>query len=319
MLQRASRLLAVCAVGALALVSSGVAGMEPNGDVTSKLSKTVVEVDKLYAQQVRAAAAAAGTRGPVGAISSNDAYHPDLAALMMWHPAAAYCLDDPALQDWTCSACNQFGPFTITQIMNDTVNQGYVGYFTQDLPFSPIDDGTGISASGPFVVIAFRGTVQSIEDWIEDLSFSKIAPFSSSYPGVGVHSGFFDAYQALKPTMMTGLAAALEASNAKTILVAGHSLGAAMAELASADLKLNEYPDLNYASFTQGCPRVGNAAWSSMLGDILGSSFREVHHADIVPHLPPTLLGFAHGPLEIWWSATTQTGRQTRRRASIVR
>lgn len=141
-----------------------------------------------------------------------------------------------------------------------------------------------------------------VEDWIEDLSFSKFAAFDSDYPDVSVHSGFWDSYQEMKPDMMTGLSAALEASGARTILVTGHSLGGAMAELAALDLKINEYPDYNYASYTQGCPRVGNEAFGQLYSALMNVSFREIHQADIVPHLPPMLLNFVHGPTEVWFN-----------------
>ena len=74
-----------------------------------------------------------------------------------------------------------------------------------------------------------------------------------------------------------------------------------MAELAAIDLKLNEFPSLTYASYTQGTPRVGNAAFSALYAAQMDASFREIHQADLVPHLPPKLLGFAHAPLEIWF------------------
>lgn len=106
--------------------------------------------------------------------------------------------------------------------MDTTANQGYVGYFTQGLPASPIP-GSSVKASDPFVLVSFRGTVPSIlKDWIEDLSFSKFSAFSTKYPAVSVHGGFWAAYSALKPKMMVGIKAALTKSGAKTIIVTGH-------------------------------------------------------------------------------------------------
>ena len=76
-----------------------------------------------------------------------------------------------------------------------------------------------------------------------------------------------------------------------------------MAELAAVDLKLNEFPSLMYASYTQGTPRVGNAAFSALFADKLDAAYREIHQADVVAHLPPKLLNFQHGPMEIWFDA----------------
>lgn len=105
----------------------------------------------------------------------------------------------------------------------------------------------------------------------------------------------------MKPGMLSALRTAIAASGAKTILVTGHSLGGAMAELAAIDLKLNVYPSMKYATYTQGCPRVGNPAFATLYDQMIDASFREVHQADCVPHLPPKLLGFSHAPMEIWF------------------
>lgn len=105
----------------------------------------------------------------------------------------------------------------------------------------------------------------------------------------------------MKPGMLPALHAAVAASGAKTIIVTGHSLGAAMAELAAIDLKLNVYPSMRFASYTQGTPRVGNPAFATLFDQQIDVSFREIHQADCVPHLPPKLLGFSHAPMEIWF------------------
>jgi len=79
----------------------------------------------------------------------------------------AYCLDNSNLAAWTCPSCKQFGPFTVTAVMDDGVNQGYVGYFTQGLPSTPIP-GTAVQAHEPFVLVSFRGTVPTkLSNWIE--------------------------------------------------------------------------------------------------------------------------------------------------------
>lgn len=112
-----------------------------------------------------------------------------LLSLCLSCQVSAYCTDNSNLRDWSCASCNQFGPFTVTGIMDDTANQGYVGYFTQGLPSAPIP---GTSASDPFVLVSMRGTVPSdLEDWIEDLSFSKFSAFNGD-SNVQVHSGFWE-------------------------------------------------------------------------------------------------------------------------------
>jgi len=233
-------------------------------------------------------------------IYSNEMYNYQTATKLFWHSVSAYCQNTANLAKWNCASCKQFGPFTVTNVMSVGSNQGYVGYFTQSLPASPISPV--ISNSGPYVLVSFRGTVPSkIANWIQDLSFIKKSPFSRASK-VKVHSGFFDAYNNLKNGMLSGLKTALAATNAKTILFTGHSLGAAMAQIAAFDTKLNYYPNLNFGVYTQGGPRVGDDEFVKMYTQMMSTSFREIHQKDVVAHLPPMSFGFSHEPLEVFFN-----------------
>jgi predicted lipase len=50
--------------------------------------------------------------------------------------------------------------------------------------------------------------------------------------------------------------------------------------------------------YTFGQPRVGNDAYETTYSQLV-NEYRVVHYADIVPHLPPELLGFHHVPTEV--------------------
>lgn len=80
------------------------------------------------------------------------------------------------------------------------------------------------------------------------------------------------------------------------IHVTGHSLGAAIAALCAFDLYDNGYNIVEVYTFGQ--PRVGDATFAKNYNERFdGYSYRVVHYADIVPHLPPELLDFTHGLL----------------------
>lgn len=86
---------------------------------------------------------------------------------------------------------------------------------------------------------------------------------------------------------------------APTVYVAGHSLGGALATLASIDLKMNlKLPDVRLISF--GSPRVGNAVFAEWFQKSIGPHWRFTHNQDIVPSLPPVYMGFRHSAQEIW-------------------
>merc|ERR1712146_90482 len=48
---------------------------------------------------------------------------------------------------------------------------------------------------------------------------------------------------------------------------------------------------------------MGNALFAEQYARNLSSPFRVVHYDDIVPHLPPPILGFEHAVYEVWYPA----------------
>ncbi|KAF8300448.1 putative lipase [Trypanosoma cruzi] len=98
------------------------------------------------------------------------------------------------------------------------------------------------------------------------------------------------------------------------ILITGHSLGGAMANIAAANL-MSQNPLFPGAPkvllYTFGQPRVGNEAFANWL---LASfcrdgheSYRVTHKRDVVPHLLPMLFGFYHAPNEVWYDNDEDT------------
>ena len=67
----------------------------------------------------------------------------------------------------------------------------------------------------------------------------------------------------------------------------GHSLGAALASLASLKTVIqNIRPSYQIRVITFGQPRVGNIDLANKQNELLPQTFRVVHSNDIVPHLP---------------------------------
>ena len=75
------------------------------------------------------------------------------------------------------------------------------------------------------------------------------------------------------------------------IWVTGHSLGAALAPLASAWLAYyNIAPRQNVILYTFGSPRVGDYKYALQHDQLVNNSWRVVNFDDVVPHLPPLIL-----------------------------
>jgi len=121
-------------------------------------------------------------------------------------------------------------------------------------------------------VIAFRGTeAQKPEDLLSDLLTGTV-----EWPGRGrVHLGFARAFDAIRPALVA------EPRNDRTVVITGHSLGAAVATLAAAALQAKA-PTL----ITFGSPRVGDLAFVGSLGHGITVT-RFVDCCDVVARIPP--------------------------------
>ncbi len=54
-------------------------------------------------------------------------------------------------------------------------------------------------------------------------------------------------------------------------------------------------------TYTFGQPRIGNAAFASWFESTHPNVWRLVDYADIVPHLPPSNVGFLHSNKQAWY------------------
>jgi triacylglycerol lipase len=125
-----------------------------------------------------------------------------------------------------------------------------------------------------FTVLAFRGT-QSIGNFLTDADTLFVSEFP--YPG-RVHCGFSQAVEDVWPEVRRILGSP---SSARPLWVTGHSLGGAMATLASVRLASEGYKVR--AVYTYGSPRVGDRLFRDSYSL---ANYRFVNDNDLVPHLP---------------------------------
>ena len=127
--------------------------------------------------------------------------------------------------------------------------------------------------SDRMAVLAFRGTqTDSLADIKTDLR-----AYTTEHGNVKTHTGFLDAFRKVKDTIEQDLS---ELGEDFAIYVTGHSLGGALALVATKQLQTEQFG----ACYTFGSPRVGN----SEFGDSIKTPiYRIVNTADIVPRLPP--------------------------------
>jgi len=160
--------------------------------------------------------------------------------------------------------------------------------------------------------ICFRGT-RGAQEWEKDATI-PLTQCSFLPTGIKVHKGFQDVYT--NPNNVDVELGSLQSQvldflknsvpNYSNLWVTGHSLGAALATLAIADIVTNvNYPGAkimyNFAS-----PLVGNQAFVDFFKSNIGTSkcdgnnnintcsWRVVNTNDLVPKVPPAIFGYAH-------------------------
>jgi hypothetical protein len=129
--------------------------------------------------------------------------------------------------------------------------------------------------------IAFRGTT-SMTDLRHDLDF-RMVPYTSGDSRILVHAGFRDKLKSIEHTLQEEVGKSL--TEIDRIILTGHSLGGALATLAS-PLLAEKFPSISIQCISFGSPRVGNRAFSHWFNAKLHSNLRLANDFDQVPNLP---------------------------------
>lgn len=138
------------------------------------------------------------------------------------------------------------------------------------------------------IVIVFRGTEDEL-DWKTNVQ----ARFVALQGGTRVHTGFFQAYWPIRDRMFEAVVPAIKAKP-RPVYITGHSLGGALALMATAELANHDDADVRdriAACYTFGCPRAGDASFDLYVKVPL---YRITNGVDIVPEVPPAVLGYRH-------------------------
>jgi predicted lipase len=159
-----------------------------------------------------------------------------------------------------------------------------------DPPNITVLDGHGVllGETANEVIIAFRGS-DSPEDWFEDFKAYQVKV--DGLPGM-VEQGFYDCWSELLNTINDWFITSSVRLN-KPIWITGHSLGGAVATIASFILRERTYPIAGIYTF--GSPAVGDETFSKAMPE----QCRVINQGDIVPDLllPPMWL---HTPSLTW-------------------
>lgn len=136
------------------------------------------------------------------------------------------------------------------------------------------------------ILVAFRGTEPKVlKDWMTDANI-KQAPG----PKGQVHEGFWTALHHVWDGVVQHVKRFQ--SRDQSLWFTGHSLGAALATLAVAKLRLEANRPVN-GLYTFGQPRTGDAEFAAAFNaDFERYCFRFVNNNDVVTRVPPRALGY---------------------------
>ncbi|HEX9332710.1 MAG TPA: lipase family protein [Anaerolineales bacterium] len=142
-----------------------------------------------------------------------------------------------------------------------------------------------LAANGDFAVLAFRGTeVTKKKDVITDVAATQISVLEGR-----VHRGFRDAYESVREEIEASLS---QLDNKIPLYITGHSLGAALATIATQELDSKpQFRDRIAACYTFGSPRVGNSQYDK---SFKAPIYRMVNTTDIVTVIPLLAMGYIH-------------------------
>jgi hypothetical protein len=140
-------------------------------------------------------------------------------------------------------------------------------------------------AAGPDVVLLiFRGTTDK-SGWATNFQAGR-RRVKVGDRTVLLHAGFYLAYAQVRDRIEAAVDAEM-AKSSRPLVIAGHSLGGALTQIATA---LSPRPELA-ACYTFGAPRV-SANWFRRALRV--PHYRIVNGWDVVPTVPPVLLGYGH-------------------------
>ncbi len=153
-----------------------------------------------------------------------------------------------------------------------------------------LDSGTTqgyVMANDHAIIIAFRGTEsKNLKDWATNLNFDHV-----SIPDGEVHEGFNRALDRVWEDLF--LTVVKFRTEAQSVWITGHSLGGALATLAT--LRLMNAGQSVQGLYTFGSPRVGDRTYFERFNAaMINRAFRFVNDEDIVPKLPFKAIGYCH-------------------------
>lgn len=281
------------AASALAVCLGAPFWFDVIGRLVKLRSSAGSDAEKPKAANASAAAASGPAPGPAAASVVAGGGNPPPA------PPAAPAKPVPAATDALASTATTFDAaraYWLAEFAdhayetNVTLLDGWLKQqgFTRTASFNDATTDTQgfLATAGQIAVLSFRGTEKELKDWLTDAQAEQIADPAGVLPGL-LHKGIITAFNSVAAAVIAEIAK-LKAAGVQ-VHVTGHSLGAALATVASLRLEADAGCSGAVATVhTFGSPRVGDPTFAAAFERAFrGRAWRFVNNEDIVTRIPP--------------------------------
>lgn len=140
-----------------------------------------------------------------------------------------------------------------------------------------------------------------MRNWLADVNFPFVDPKLCT--GCLAEAGFWSSWVFVKKEILESLKRLTGQHADYKVVVVGHSLGAAVATVAAADLRTQGYEATLYA---YASPRVGNQKLAEFITN-QKNNYRFTHQNDPVPKLPLLGMLYKHVSPEYWITSDDNT------------
>jgi hypothetical protein len=212
---------------------------------------------------------------------SINAYNIKQANISVYLSGAAYCNKDNYSIMKLDGPANGFITDSILYNVKTDI-QGYIGY----LP------------SSKTIYTVIRGS-SSVLNWLDDLEVRKIPYITYEECNCNVHRGFYNSALSVSNKTIEVIKKLQKRYPYYSIIMTGHSLGAAIAQLLGMEL---EKEGIKVEIYNFGQPRIGDDNYGDFVNTIIKNKlWRFTHYQDMVPHIPPSKgMNFLHSCKEIY-------------------
>jgi len=217
---------------------------------------------------------------------NNNVYNEKNAFHHLYFAYGAYC-DVKSLESWDCKWCKLVPGFEVETVVSNNNMLAFVG-------FDQLRNE---------IIVSFRGS-HNIPNWIDDFDTISI-----SYPGVKngeVHRGVYQSWlEDLYPYVMPAVKSIMNRKKEVNVVVSGHSLGGALAQVAA--LAIYDYAkqinnNIEIICYTYGSIRWGNRVMANYFNERIKINWRLMHKKDIAPDFPTKFHGYYHTTTGIWYT-----------------